>query len=78
VTGVNAAASSGGLDVAGALALMDETSELNTGSPTVHTVIMDTEAMVLRLYVPESTSVEAPDGTLHTLDLNTIFSDFPE
>lgn len=77
-TGVNAAASSGGLDVAGALALMDETSELNTGSPTVHTVIMDTGAMTLRLYVPESTSVEAPDGTLHTLDLDVIFSDFPE
>jgi len=76
VDGVNAAVTSGGLDVAGALALMDETAALNTGSPTVHTVIMTTADMTLRLYVPASVTVEAPDATPHVLDLAALFADF--
>jgi hypothetical protein len=78
VTGVNAGVTSGGLDIAAALALMDETAELNTGVPTVHTVIMDTEAMTLRVYVPDTVTVEAPDASPHTLDLNSSFSRFTD
>ncbi|MBW2262632.1 MAG: hypothetical protein JRG91_11715 [Deltaproteobacteria bacterium] len=78
VDGVNAGVTAGGLDVAGALALMATTSEQNEGVPTVHTVIMDTEAMTLRVYVPDSTSVEAPSATPHVLDLSAIFTAFTD
>jgi hypothetical protein len=77
VTGVNDGVTAGGLDVAGALALMAETSELNEGSPTVHTVIFTTDDMTLRLYVPDSTAIEAPEATPHVLDVAAILADFP-
>ncbi len=78
VDGVNAGVTAGGLDIAGALALMATTAEQNTGSPTVHTVIMDTEAMTLRVYVPDSTSVEAPSATPHVIDLSALFTSFTD
>ena len=74
VDGVNAGVTAGGLDIAGALALMATTSEQNTGSPTVHTVIMDTETMTLRVYVPDSTAIEAPAATPHVIDLALLFT----
>ncbi|MDY0001014.1 MAG: C45 family peptidase [Polyangia bacterium] len=75
--GINAAVTTGGLDRAGALALMRTTADQG-GSPTVHTVIMDTASMTLELYVPGEVNTEAPYTQPHVLDLNSLFSRFPE
>lgn len=66
----------GGVDQADALALMQTTAELN-GSPTIHTVIMDTATNVLRIYIAdESSGTEAPYTTPHIIDLNEVFASF--
>lgn len=75
--GINAAVSTGGLDRAGALALMQTTADQG-GSPTVHTVIMDSATMTLELYVPSDVDTEAPYTLPHVLDLNALFSSFPD
>jgi hypothetical protein len=74
--GVNDSLASGGLDAAGALALMDRTAEIGT-TPTIHTVIMDTAAMQLQLRVAPSTTVEAPAAAPVVLDFARLFAALP-
>ncbi|MCP4680436.1 MAG: hypothetical protein GY854_34120 [Deltaproteobacteria bacterium] len=80
VKGVGDAAAADGLTIEQSLALMDETSLLNFGVPTVHTTIMDTESMTLRVYVPTPEEIlegkEAPVSKPSVLDLNDLFSRF--
>lgn len=77
VNGVNDAVTSGGLDVPGALALMTAAADRGD-TPTIHTVIMDTASMTLRLYRSLDINIEAPYAAPHTLDLTTLFAGFPE
>jgi hypothetical protein len=76
VTGINDALASGGLDAAGALALMSATAAINS-TPTIHTVIMDSAAMQLHLYIPPDVSMEAPAADPVVLDFDPLFSTLP-
>ncbi len=77
VTGVNDATAAGGtVGADDLLAMMQETADMNTGSPTLHSVIMDVSAMTLTVFVAESASVEAPYTTPHVIDLAAIFASF--
>jgi hypothetical protein len=80
VTGVNDdLAADGTISSTDALAYLKETADLNAGSPTVHSVIMDVSTMTLLVYVGSmegSTFTEAPYNDPYTLDLGAIFASY--
>jgi len=77
VDGINGALASGGLDAAGAQTVMAATAQQRAGFLTVHTVIMDTDAMELHVYVADAVDDPSPNATPTVLDLDALFSGLP-
>ena len=75
--GVNFAVGFGGLDVEGAFEIMDSVTQLKVDGCTVHTVIMDTDAMELHLYIAQDGDHVATDATAVVLDFEDLFSGLP-
>lgn len=79
VTGINdQLAGDGTVSVEDAVAMLQNTADLNTGSPTVHSVVMDASTMTLHVFIAELSGdlTEAPYTTPHEIDLDAIFSSF--
>lgn len=71
--GLDQAAASGGLDVEGARALIEQVS----WDATAHSVVMDTAAMELRVYVAPEVGIPAPTTDPAVVDLETLWENLP-
>jgi hypothetical protein len=77
VDAINDSLSSGGLDAAGAQAVMSATAQQRPGFLTAHTVIMDTDTMELSVYVADAVDNPSPNATPAILDMVTLFEGLP-
>ncbi|MFH1436926.1 MAG: hypothetical protein ABIJ56_14555 [Pseudomonadota bacterium] len=75
--GVNFAVGFGGLDVEGAVEIMESVTQLKVDGATVHTVIMDTDAMELHLYIAPDGDHVATDAAAVVFDFEDLFSGLP-
>jgi hypothetical protein len=79
VTAINdEIAGDGTVSVADAQSMLQSTSTLNAGVPTVHSVIMDDSTMTLHVYIAtlDADVTEAPYTTPFVVDLTVVFGRF--